>query len=93
MKKFYLIPIMRMASVILSNAQQSGNEQKASLVTKAKYMLTVPSISSQIASGDFIPAEDIIKEVAATRVTERGSRHDDKRSEVAMETRKKEGYF
>jgi len=37
--------------------------------------------------------EDIIDEVAATRVTERGSRSDDKRSESAMEDRKKEGYF
>ncbi len=37
--------------------------------------------------------EDIIQEVAATRVTERGTRADDKRSEAAMEDRKKEGYF
>jgi sulfate adenylyltransferase subunit 2 len=37
--------------------------------------------------------EDIIREIAATRVTERGSRADDLRSESAMEDRKKEGYF
>ncbi len=37
--------------------------------------------------------EAIIDEVAATRITERGGRHDDKRSEAAMEDRKKEGYF
>lgn len=37
--------------------------------------------------------EDIIQEVAATRTTERGGRADDKRSEAAMEDRKKEGYF
>ncbi len=36
---------------------------------------------------------DIIREIAATRVTERGSRADDKRSEAAMEDRKKDGYF
>ncbi|MBI5219083.1 MAG: sulfate adenylyltransferase subunit CysD [Bacteroidia bacterium] len=35
----------------------------------------------------------IIKEIAATRVTERGSRWDDKRSDTAMEDRKVEGYF
>ena len=35
----------------------------------------------------------IIEEVAASRVTERGGRADDKRSEAAMEDRKKEGYF
>lgn len=37
--------------------------------------------------------EDIIEEIAATRVTERGGRADDKRSETSMEDRKKEGYF
>jgi len=37
--------------------------------------------------------EEIIAEVAAARVTERGGRHDDKRSETAMEDRKREGYF
>jgi len=37
--------------------------------------------------------EDIIQEIAATRVTERGGRADDMRSEAAMEDRKKEGYF
>jgi sulfate adenylyltransferase subunit 2 len=37
--------------------------------------------------------EDIIQEVAASRVTERGTRADDKRSEAAMEDRKKQGYF
>lgn len=37
--------------------------------------------------------EDIINEIAATRTTERGGRWDDKRSEAAMEDRKKEGYF
>lgn len=36
---------------------------------------------------------DIISEVSAARVTERGGRADDKRSEAAMEDRKKEGYF
>lgn len=37
--------------------------------------------------------EEIIEEVASTRITERGARSDDKRSETAMEDRKKEGYF
>jgi len=37
--------------------------------------------------------DDIIAEVAAARLTERGTRTDDKRSESAMEDRKKEGYF
>jgi sulfate adenylyltransferase subunit 2 len=37
--------------------------------------------------------DDIVAEVAAARQTERGTRADDRRSETAMEDRKKEGYF
>ena len=37
--------------------------------------------------------DEIIQEVATARETERGTRADDKRSETAMEDRKKEGYF
>jgi sulfate adenylyltransferase subunit 2 len=36
---------------------------------------------------------EIIQETAAARVTERGGRSDDRRSEAAMEDRKREGYF
>ena len=37
--------------------------------------------------------EEIIQEVATSRLTERGGRTDDKRSETSMEDRKKQGYF
>ncbi len=37
--------------------------------------------------------EEIIQEVASSRLTERGNRADDRRTEAAMEDRKKEGYF
>jgi sulfate adenylyltransferase subunit 2 len=37
--------------------------------------------------------EAVISEVSAARMTERGTRTDDKRSETAMEDRKVEGYF
>ena len=36
---------------------------------------------------------DIILEIASSRTTERGTRSDDKRSDTAMEDRKKQGYF
>lgn len=51
--------------------------------------MTCTGVSESLAS----TMEDIIEEVATTRVTERGGRADDKRSEAAMEDRKKEGYF
>jgi sulfate adenylyltransferase subunit 2 len=37
--------------------------------------------------------EEVIEEVATTRMTERGGRSDDKRSETSMEDRKRTGYF
>jgi 3'-phosphoadenosine 5'-phosphosulfate sulfotransferase (PAPS reductase)/FAD synthetase len=38
--------------------------------------------------------EEVVDEVAATRITERGAtRADDRASEAAMEDRKREGYF
>ena len=46
-----------------------------------------------VSESDATSLEDIIDEVASTRVTERGGRADDKRSEAAMEDRKKAGYF
>ena len=37
--------------------------------------------------------DEVIEEISVTRVTERGTRSDDKRSETSMEDRKKQGYF
>ncbi len=37
--------------------------------------------------------EEIIAEILAATTTERGTRHDDQRSESAMEDRKRQGYF
>jgi sulfate adenylyltransferase subunit 2 len=38
--------------------------------------------------------DDVVAEIAATRITERGeTRADDRVSEAAMEDRKREGYF
>lgn len=51
-------------------------------------MTCTGAIESPVASVD-----DIIKEIAGTRTTERNARADDKRSEAAMEDRKKMGYF
>jgi sulfate adenylyltransferase subunit 2 len=51
------------------------------------------SCTGAVAS-DAATVGDVVREVAATRVTERGAtRADDRLSEAAMEDRKKEGYF
>ena len=50
-------------------------------------------ISTGLVESPAETVDDIILEIAAARVTERGSRADDKSSEAAMEDRKKAGYF
>lgn len=42
---------------------------------------------------DALSIQEIIEEIAVSKITERGSRLDDLRSETAMEDRKKLGYF
>ena len=54
---------------------------------QAMYNTVVRMVSNKM------DAEDIIQEVASARITERGGRADDKRSEAAMEERKMQGYF
>ena len=65
--------------------------------TSETLQVRVRTIGDMISTGcvesDAAEVGDIIKEIAAARVTERGSRADDKESEAAMEDRKKEGYF
>ncbi|MCF7859882.1 MAG: sulfate adenylyltransferase subunit CysD [Candidatus Cloacimonetes bacterium] len=49
--------------------------------------------STGVWRSDAATIEDIINEVAASRITERGGRFDDKRSDTSMEERKIKGYF
>ena len=51
-------------------------------------MTCTGAVVSQASSVD-----DIVQEIAAARVTERGGRADDRRSDAAMEDRKRQGYF
>jgi sulfate adenylyltransferase subunit 2 len=44
-------------------------------------------------SSDATELDDIIAEISASKISERGARMDDKVSEAAMEDRKKGGYF
>jgi sulfate adenylyltransferase subunit 2 len=74
----------------------AGARPKASEPVK-KLVVRVRTIADMISTGMIESCadsvDDIIGEVAAARVTERGSRADDKASEAAMEDRKKAGYF
>jgi sulfate adenylyltransferase subunit 2 len=80
--------------VLLADAPFMKKRESEEVVTMRIRCRTIGDISCTgltLSAADNL--EDIIREIAATRVTERGSRADDKRSESAMEDRKKEGYF
>jgi sulfate adenylyltransferase subunit 2 len=69
-------------------------EEKEEIMTKKVRFRTLGDIT--ITGGiesDADNLEKIVMEVSAMRQTERGNRSDDKRSETAMEDRKRQGYF
>ncbi|PYK60904.1 MAG: sulfate adenylyltransferase [Verrucomicrobia bacterium] len=67
------------------------NDQVKELVVRVRTIGDIISTGMVESRADSV--DDIIAEIAAARVTERGSRADDKTSEAAMEDRKKAGYF
>ena len=71
-----------------------SNIKSDEIVTKKIRFRTLGDIT--ITGGiesDADTVEKIAMEVSAMRQTERGNRSDDKRSETAMEDRKRQGYF
>jgi sulfate adenylyltransferase subunit 2 len=68
-----------------------GKEPVQELVVRVRTIGDIISTGMVESPADSV--DDIIAEIAAARVTERGSRADDKASEAAMEDRKKAGYF
>lgn len=80
--------------VLLYNSDVLPNIEGEKVEKMTVRFRTIGDITSTGATlSDADSLEKIIQEVAATRVTERGGRADDKRSETSMEDRKKEGYF
>ena len=67
------------------------NDQVKDLVVRVRTIGDIISTGMVESRADSV--DDIIAEIAAARVTERGSRADDNSSEAAMEDRKKQGYF
>lgn len=68
-------------------------EDEKNLIETVRFRTIGDMTCTGAVKSDADSLEKIIEEVAATRTTERGTRSDDKRSEAAMEDRKKQGYF
>jgi sulfate adenylyltransferase subunit 2 len=67
------------------------NEELKEMIVRVRTIGDI--ISTGCVESPATTVDGIIAEIAAARVTERGSRADDKVSEAAMEDRKKAGYF
>jgi len=74
-----------------AGARPKANEPIKRLVVRVRTIADMISTGMIESPADSV--DDIIAEVSAARVTERGTRADDKASEAAMEDRKKAGYF
>jgi sulfate adenylyltransferase subunit 2 len=74
-----------------AGARPRSNEECRKMIVRVRTIADMISTGMIESRADSV--DDIIAEVAAARVTERGSRADDKVNEAAMEDRKKAGYF
>jgi sulfate adenylyltransferase subunit 2 len=74
-----------------AGARPKPNEPIKTMIVRVRTIADMISTGMIESPADSV--DDIIGEVSAARVTERGTRADDKASEAAMEDRKKQGYF
>jgi len=81
--------------MLLATGPVSTPRKSETVTTRLVRYRTVGDMSCTGAvESDAVTVRDVVIEVAATRLTERGAtRADDRISEAAMEDRKKEGYF
>lgn len=68
-------------------------DTEPTITKKVRFRTIGDATCTGAVESDADTVEKIIEEVSAARTTERGTRSDDKRSEAAMEDRKKQGYF
>ena len=80
--------------ILLANSEHIPRRDDEKVFTEMVRCRTIGDTTcTGVWRSDAKDLEAIIEEVATTRMTERGGRADDKRSETSMEDRKKGGYF
>ncbi|MET7761017.1 sulfate adenylyltransferase subunit CysD [Streptomyces sp. NPDC005393] len=87
--------VFRRAGMWLASGEWGGPKDDETVERRLVRYRTVGDMSCTGAvESDAVTIEQVIDEIAASRLTERGAtRADDKLSEAAMEDRKREGYF
>lgn len=68
-------------------------EDEVPFTTKVRFRTVGDMTCTAAVLSEAIEIDDVIGEILEATISERGARMDDKRSEAAMEKRKKEGYF
>ena len=86
--------VLERDGVLLADCDYIPKKDEEEVFTEMVRCRTIGDMTcTGVWKSDASTVEEIIAEVATTRMTERGGRSDDKRSETAMEDRKKQGYF
>ena len=87
-------PVFEREGVLLADSDFIMKKDTESVFDEMVRCRTIGDMTcTGVAKSTAQTVEEIIQEIATTRVTERGGRTDDKRSETSMEDRKKQGYF
>ncbi len=87
-------PVFERDGTLLADTDYIEKKSSEKVVRKMVRCRTIGDMTcTGVIESSASEVEDIIEEIATTRITERGGRSDDKRSETAMEDRKKLGYF
>jgi sulfate adenylyltransferase subunit 2 len=80
--------------LLADNAYVARGDDEPLFEATVRYRTVGDMTCTGAVSSEAVTVADVIAEVAATRITERGqTRADDRASEAAMEDRKREGYF
>src|SRR6056297_3212054 len=87
-------PVFERDGTLLADTDYIEKKSSEKVVRKMVRCRTIGDMTcTGVIESSASEVEDIIEEIATTRITERGGRSDDKRSETTMEDRKKLGYF
>jgi len=86
--------VFKRDGMLLAESEFIPRRPEEELIEMSVRCRTIGDITTTgVWESDATTLEEIIAEVSIARKTERGGRADDKRSETAMEDRKKQGYF
>jgi sulfate adenylyltransferase subunit 2 len=85
--------VVQLGGVLLANSPFISTNGQQAQTRRVRFRTVGDLTCTGAVESEAATIEDVIRELAAARQTERGTRSDDQRSEAAMEDRKRQGYF